>query len=645
MSEIPYRKDIDGLRAVAVSLVIAYHFGIARITGGYIGVDVFFVISGFLIASIFNRQPQLSLTFLGNFYNRRIKRLMPAFIFIATVITVVASGLLLPEDFNAYLQSVRESMVFRSNYFFERETTGYFATNSAELPWLHTWSLSVEWQFYFAFPLFVWLSRRLAARQVQVWIMLGATFLGVAVSIAMTASQPTHAYFSAPARFFEFSLGALATFVETPKLGRRTSQAITAACVAALVALAGTFVKQSSFPGLNALVVCMLGFVTIIVGRNASVLSSDWLAHLGKLSYSAYLWHWPVIALLNYVQRKPSTIELVVWIVAIIAASELTYRFVERPGMAANWKLSRSFLLWCLLPALSAASVYLVVRNHGGYPQRLGAEAEHAYMNLQYYESRVGERCHDYTQPDIEPCVIGDPHGRVEALLIGDSHARHFRPLVQIMAEQAHIKVYSLTNGECLTLEGVLLPERYALRQACGVAIVRDLKLIHSGRFRYVLIAERWTSYPPEQLARLEATVQTIIEAGAVPVLFKSVAENGENMKDCFYRHIKIRRPFLEGCAIPFENDYAKAGKRYVDDLIDAVKARHPSLIVIDLQSVQCDRGSCETVIDGTPMYLDTHHLNAFGSAMLAYQYLARFGNPLETAETATRRGQAAGIR
>ena len=630
MNKVPYRKDIDGLRAVAVFLVIAYHFGIAPITGGYIGVDVFFVISGFLIASIFNQAPQLSLAFLGNFYNRRIKRLMPAFIFIAAVTTVVASGLLLPEDFNAYLKSVRESLVFRSNFFFERETTGYFAANSAELPWLHTWSLSVEWQFYFVFPAFVWLSRRFAARHAQVWIMLGATIIGVAVSIAMTAYQPTHAYFSAPARFFEFSLGALATFVETPKLGRRTSKAITAACAAALAALASYFVKQTSFPGFNALAVCVLAFATIIVGRNASILSYDWLAHLGKLSYSAYLWHWPVIALLNYVQRKPSVVELVLWIVAILVASELTYRFVERPGIAAKWKPSSSFALWCLLPALSAASAYLVVRNHGGYPQRLGAEAEHATMNLKHYESTAGDRCHDYGELDIEPCVLGDPHGRIEALLIGDSHARHFRPFVHVIAEQAHVKVYGLTNSECLTLEGVRLPNQYASRQACGEAIARDFKLIRSGRFRYVFIAERWIGYPPEQLARLDATVQTIVEAGAVPVLFKSVAENGENMKDCFYRHIKIRRPFLERCSIPVENDFAKPSKRHVADLIDSIKASYPSLLVIDPQTLQCDRGECATVIDGTPIYGDPHHLNAFGSATLAHDYLARFGNPLK---------------
>lgn len=630
-SSVAYRKDIDGLRAVAVMLVIAYHFGIARISGGYIGVDLFFVISGFLIASIFNGEPKLSFAFLANFLNRRIKRLMPAFVLVAAVTTVAAAGLLLPEDFDAYLKSVRESLVFRANLFFERETTGYFAADSAALPWLHTWSLSVEWTFYFAFPFFVWLLRALPSRRVQTWGMAAATFVGVVVSIRMTQAQPAHAYFSALARFFEFLTGALATAIAFPRLGSRTSTAISGLGIAALVVLSGIFVGQTPFPGLNALAVCALAFILVVVGRNASMLSQDWLARLGKLSYSAYLWHWPVIAFLSYVQRKPSGVEAAFWIAAIFLASELSYRLVERPGQAATFSLPASFGLYGLLPFLIASSLYMVVRNHDGFPQRLGKEASHAYANLQRFDSPDADRCHDHRSSDIQPCVIGDPSAPVAGLLIGDSHARQFRPFVRVLAEAAHVKVYGLTNSECLTLEGVQSSAELASRQACNEAIERDFKLIRSGRFKFVLIAERWIGYPNEQLDRLDGSLRAIVESGAIPILFKSVAENGENPKDCFYLHIKIRRPFAERCTIQVDNAFAAASKRHVIDLIDSMRARYPSLRIIDPQAVQCDRLECATVFDDTPIYGDKHHLNAFGSTMLAQDYLSRFGNPLES--------------
>jgi len=629
VSRLAYRKDIDGLRALAVLLVFAYHYGVTTISGGYIGVDLFFVISGFLIASLLDQESRITPAAMGGFYRRRIQRLLPAFIAVAIVTTIVASVLLLPEDYDAYLKSIRESFLFRSNVYFARVTTGYFAANAAELPWLHTWSLAIEWQFYFVYPLAIWAVRRQPSRSAQTLVLCGLTLIGLALSITLTFDQPAQAYFSAIARFFEFLLGALVTRFEAPVFGRRFALVISTLCVAGLLLAAGSFVRETAFPGVNAALVCLLGFTLIVVGKSSSILDFDAAAFIGRRSYSIYLWHWPIIAYLRYLQIQPSDLEIVALTILVFALSDITYRWVERPGIAARWTLRRAFVACCVMPLFATAGLYLIVEKNDGFPQRLGPEAIHAYANLQRFDSIQADRCHGYLADDLEPCAFGDLAAPRTALLIGDSHARHFRPFVQILAQDAHVKVYGLTSSECLALEGVALIEQYASRQECSDAIARDFRLIDHHRYDYVMIAERWIGYPADQVDKLDRTLRTIVASGAIPILFKPIAEDGGSPKDCFYLHIKLRRAATESCAIAADNAFFLQKKQHVESLIDAMKVRYRTLRVIDPKSVQCAHNVCTTVIDATPIYSDTVHLDPYGSAMLGRDYLARFGNPL----------------
>ena len=629
LQRLPYRADVDGLRAIAVGLVVAFHFGVPGFSGGYIGVDLFFVISGFLIASIFARQPRMTGADLIAFFARRLKRLMPAFLFVALVTVAIGAALLLPEDLDALLKSIRESLATRANLFFERETTGYFAATAGELPWLHTWSLSVEWQFYFLFPLVAVALRGLPSprsRATASWLLAG---LGVALSIAMVDSDPSHAYFSAPARFFEFFLGALAASVRVPALDARWARPLSAAGVVALLVLANRFTAATPFPGVAAVAVCVVGFGLVAYGGRSSILANASLAAVGRRSYSIYLWHWPVVAMLAYVQHRPSALEIAVWCVAIYAAADATWRWVERPGIALRWPPLKAFALIGLLPFAVVASTTAVVRSHAGFPQRLGPEARHAADNIRRQETRDADRCHDYRGGDLEACAFGADDPTTRALLIGDSHARHFRPFLQVLASDAHVRAYGLTDSECLALEGAATATRASLRTGCINAVARDFALIRGGRFRYVVLGERWIGYQSGPLASLDEALATIVAAGAIPVLFLSAAEDGTNTRDCFWRPIKTRDTPTGDCAIRADNDYARPAKGQVAALIDAMRRKYPTLRLIDPQAVQCRDGRCVTEIDRTPIYTDLHHLNAFGSTSLAEAYLQRIGNPL----------------
>ena len=629
-TSLPFRSDIEGLRGVAVLLVIAFHLDLPFVTGGFIGVDVFYVISGFLIASIVQRGVTLQPASLADFYGRRIKRLLPAYLFVLACTSIACAILMLPDDLISYFRSVRETLLIRSNHYFLREISNYFAPDASDLPLLHTWSLSIEWQYYLLFPAGFLTIRRLVGERRLVPCMLVLTAALVVVS-AIAVQEPTVAYFSATARAFEFVLGALVAVAKPAALTRNGANAAIALSVAGLLALAVAFSPATPFPGLNALAVCLLAAVIIRYGASSTILSHRWIVYVGRRSYSLYLWHWPVVALAGYVQlRHPGSIhETVVLLLLIFMLSEFTYTFVERPGIRLRSGFPASLGLLYMLPLGVAVATLPVVRAFDGYPGRLGPESTHVFEVIKKF-SRDREHCNDLAVgADIEPCAFGDPAATDRALLLGDSHAQHYRAFVDTLASQARVKVYGLTNGECLALAGASLTRHGAPYTYCTEATREHYAMIAKGKYKYVFIGQRWIGYPESQLELLEPSVEAILASGAIPVILKPIAEDGRNASKCFYRHLKLRQAYKDDCNIRADNDFERDKKKFVDALIERIRQRHPQMIVVDPKVVQCDARECETVVDGMPIYSDLHHLNDFGSETLARRLIRKTGNPL----------------
>jgi peptidoglycan/LPS O-acetylase OafA/YrhL len=330
----PYRADIDGLRAVSILLVIGFHAGF--LSGGFIGVDVFFVISGFLITRIILTQVKAGTFSPLDFYARRVRRIFPALIVVLAVTYLIGWFVLLPEGFSLLGKSMVAGVAFVSNLF-QVSQLGYFAPDAAENPLLHLWSLGIEEQFYIFWPLLLLMMSQ--SRKRRLW-MAAIAIASFAAGLLIFFGHQEWSFYSPLSRAWELLAGGIvaARYIDHPERGRRSAQFDNLLAAAGLAAITGAAIwlqKDSLFPGLYALLP-VLGAVSIIVSPNAAIntilLSNPAMVRIGLISYPLYLWHWPLLSYLGIVRSgDPTLLEIWAAIVVAFALAWLTFRFVEIP--------------------------------------------------------------------------------------------------------------------------------------------------------------------------------------------------------------------------------------------------------------------------------------------------------------------------
>ncbi|WP_298281892.1 acyltransferase family protein [Novosphingobium sp.] len=616
-SSTQYRRDIDGLRALAILPVLAFHAKLPGFSGGFVGVDIFFVISGFLITGIIAREIDSDAFSLGRFYERRARRILPALLVMMSVCLGLAAWLYLPADFEAVPRSALMTLAFLANVWFFTQT-GYFGGPAEAMPLLHCWSLAVEEQFYVVFPALLWLLAKAPAnkRLAAVAAIACASF---AIAVWKQADTDGFAFYLLPARAWELMAGSLLALlpgVPSAKPARIAGPASLAG-LALIVWAVATFDRATVFPGANALIP-VLGAVLLIrfapgtlVGR---LLSTQPLVFVGLISYSLYLWHWPLIVFAEYASDAPlSGPRQAAVVLASFLVAWASWRFVERPfRSSARFDQRRIFILsGAGMGALGAVSLGLLPL--GGWPSRFPESVTRMADAVNDISPVRGKCIIAEAGADNKACNLGAAVAPT-ALLWGDSHGVELAwALGQSLAPQNRA-LAQRTRASCPPLVG------YATETDpdCARHNLRTLDhVIASPQIRTVYLAAFWASPTygqPGTLALLDDTIRRLQAAGKAVTLIGPVPPQPFDVPR-HLAHAAARNALDTAKGAPLA-DY-----RRETDWITAHYARwlQQRVTIIDPVKALAEGQNSRLLVDGKPAYFDSHHLTLAGaSAVIA---------------------------
>jgi peptidoglycan/LPS O-acetylase OafA/YrhL len=643
MAEGKYRSDIDGLRAVAVIAVLLHHLNTSLLPGGFVGVDIFFVISGFLITSQVYSEVRRNAFSLKGFYQRRINRIVPALATVLLATVIVGAFILSPADLIRLNVSALLSLLGVSNIYIWIKYGNYFAADAGEAPLLHTWSLGIEEQFYVIWPLFIVLVYRLAPRYVLPILGIGVV-LAVAVSEYATGVFATAAYYLLPTRFFELMLGGvLGIYLQQRRvMGKLTTHALALAGYLLIGFALFALNAKSTFPGLNALIPCLGAALLILAGsgdRHSRLLTCRPMVFIGLISYSLYLWHWPLIAYLNYLEIAVDIPVGALLIAVSIGLSWLSWRYVEVPfrRAGASWHFSRVFVRRFALPALGLAAIAVLSVVFNGFPQRFGPQVSALEAMTQSRPNEIRRGCHVtnalYSTGPDDSCRLGTKKAVLDGIMIGDSFANHFTGMVDLLARPDNLSIMDYTMDSCPPIPGYDADMSPVYAAHCAKRNERVFSLIEQNKYPYVVMAAVW---PKEADAGdiVEASIRRVVESsGQVIVILSN--QHIEKAASC-----PIRRLMFGS-----ERDCSVAQSALAPYWAD-VRAKFPQVRFIDPNQVICPAGVCSPIIQGQLLYLDDSHLNEGGSRLIGRTLLERgyslLHDPVRTARTEMLKGSSA---
>jgi peptidoglycan/LPS O-acetylase OafA/YrhL len=642
---LEYRADVDGLRAVAIVAVLLYHGGFGIADGGYVGVDVFFVISGYLIASLILAELAAGRFSMIRFYERRVRRLFPALFVVLAASSVAATLLFLPDELRRFGGSAVATSVFASNVFFWLET-GYFQTAAEFKPLIHTWSLAVEEQFYLLAPLLLMLGVRRKSAALGRWT-IGVLVVSLVAGQWAVRSSPSAAFYLTPFRLCELATGVLLAIRGPP--GRLSGLLRSSAAWTGLVLVVGSasvFSWQTPFPGLNALAPCAGTALLIWSGTGGDtavkrLLSWSPVVYLGLISYSLYLWHWPILSFARYwAVRELTAAETAVLLAASVGLAAVSWRFIEQPFRGRNGVLARQTLFGAACAAVAAlCSFGLMAVVSQGWPGRLDQESLRLAGAIGDRNPRTAE-CSFLDAAGVargQACRLGLAGGEPSFVVWGDSHADALMPAFDQLARRHRVSGLYLGRIGCPPLLGVDRPGTDFHCRSFNEAARRAIKV--SGARTVVLVA-RWAHFSSDPLYGREPRVRVVISdsgsesAGAQGndrVLMRGlertlqslsayrvfivagIPEVGYEVPGVLARIRHLDRAFD---IRPEAMAYA-ARQRSVESMLEAERSRFPFTLLRPSRRL-CDSRFCEVEAGGKPLYSDSHHLSVHGAALVA---------------------------
>lgn len=641
---LQYRKDIDGFRTIAVLLVILNHAGFTFFSGGFVGVDVFFVISGFLITAIIAPKIADKTFSFAWFLSRRIKRLMPVLLFIVFVTAAVFTAFMLPQDLMRFYRSIIWVVLYGANIFFWREHGGYFDGGSQEAPLLHTWSLAVEEQYYLLWPLLLLAMIRLFGLKITVWLSIVICVVATVFSQWGTQVTIGAAYYLLPTRFFELLVGSCLALAwnHLPKPKILVAHVCSIVGIVLIVGSAILLNKYHSFPGYNALYP-VLGTALLIYSQGGIVnqlFSLKPFVFTGNISYSLYLWHWPVFVVFHYTALEFNLSMQLLSIAVVYVLSVLSYYYIEQPCRTAKISSFKPVALTMYaIPSSALIAFALIGIQQQGFSNRFDSTVVMQEQAVNSFANESRPLCHASLRNSAdlpnESCTFGDKTTPPKLFVFGDSHANHIVPFLDVLTKDANMTGQDYTLDRCLPITNVSWGSNQFKANQCIARNNQALEHIKAQNFDYVVIAASWPEIATKRivgatdnsekrrilLSNLVSMLTEITNTGAIPVMIADTPVLQGKSPKCVIKK-QLYNDALNCDISPNKN-------QLFAELAQVAKRQFKQLLVIEPQQVMCNNGNCKIELNNIPLYRDEDHLNEVGASTMALEYIALFGNPL----------------
>lgn len=622
-----FRPDIEGMRAIAVLLVVAFHYELG-LPGGFIGVDIFFVVSGYLITGILLRElQQTGALDLVQFYGRRARRLLPALLVVSVATLVAAAFVLSPVERGDVAKAGFAASAYMSNFWFMTRAFDYFAPESDANPFLHTWSLSVEEQFYFIWPALMLLTSRLKRSQVLTVLTI-VTAISFVACMALVGWQQPWAFYSPFTRAWEFGLGAVAViFFRGSQL--RAPGAIAAAGLIAIAASVFVIDETSVFPSWSS-VVPVLGTVAVLAAgqqRNmvSALLSNPAQVWIGKVSYSLYLWHWPVIVLATIAWPDLSMVGRAVCLFVGVAGAVASYYFVEQPIRFSSWLTlapRRSVYLGATITVagmITGGAGWAWAKHAGSSPFQRSAQAAASQAPAVTVDSR---RCiSELLQTTAVGCdyLPGNTGGTL--VLLGDSHAAQWFTPVLEYARSKNLRLVAFLKSSCAVTDVPVYSLRLRRefsecatwrRDALAKALELKPSLVVVSQHAYSYVRREGADPTRTQINDVQAwaagigrTVSALGAQGASIAVIADTPLMRVHVPTCLSRGGETTRRRAERCS--------RSEQQAVDRLLLAAEekaVRAAGGTYVDMTRFFCRANRCPSIAEGVILYHDTNHIS-----------------------------------
>ncbi|QIC64449.1 acyltransferase [Acinetobacter schindleri] len=636
MMQSKFRYDINGLRAYAVALVVLFHFQIPGFSSGFIGVDVFFVISGYLMTKIIIDQLMQDRFSIWKFYLARGIRILPALLALTTVIAIAGWFLLIPEDYKTYGKHAASSITFLSNIAYLRESSDYFSTAAHEKILLHTWSLSVEWQFYIILPIVLLIIGKIKKNRtiLNSAIVIGF-FISIFLSYKISQSSQSTAFYMIPTRAWEMLSGGLVyAYFSQIALSNFLRKSIEILGFGLIITSLIIFEKTTLWPSVNALLPVFGSMLILVANNQNSFLTKPKIFQLtGDASYSIYLWHWPIVFFLGYLGYQNDNLMIIIAILLSLILGWLGYRFIETPSRIYLNKtslLKSAFILISITLILSSIFALIFLKN--GIPQRASYSYLEETKELAMPSPNNGWCFYDVS--NINSLQIGDSglnckvgeikNSNNKALLFGDSFAGHNIPFWDEVGKKLNTQVHAVSTNWCYPSISDDFPDLMALRAFEQCRINRKFLSENLQKYDYLIFAGFWKNVIDRN--QLNSFENLLVQANklSIPIIIMpSPYSFNKNIAKDYKKAIWLGNDFK----LESDDDYDLRSAE-ANEIVKKMASKYSNVIFLERADLYSKTHLTEA---GYPYSLDGVHISILGSKASAsyfemtpkFQYLS----------------------